>query len=103
MGTAKAALELAEQAGDAGDVDALRRAVEADGGDHQARFDLATAQFANGQQEAAVESLLEIIRHDKEWNDQAARLQLLKFFEALGHAHPLAVAGRRSLSTLLFV
>ncbi|MBV28938.1 MAG: co-chaperone YbbN [Rhodospirillaceae bacterium] len=104
VAAARTALELAEQGvQSAGDLPRFQALSMQNPDDHQARFDLATAQFANGQQEAAVESLLEIIRHDKEWNDQAARLQLLKFFEALGHAHPLAVAGRRSLSTLLFV
>jgi len=100
---ARTALELAEQGKQsAGDLPRLEKESAQNPGDHQLRFDLAMAQFVGGQQEAAIESLLEIIRRDMEWNEQAARLQLLKFFEALDHAHPLTVAGRRSLSTLIF-
>ena len=100
---ARTALELAEQGQQSvGDLPRLEKESAQNPGAHQARFDLAVAQFASGQQEAALESLLEIIRHDKEWNKQAARLLLLKFFGALGHAHPLTVTGRRSLSTLIF-
>ncbi len=100
---ARTALELAEQGQQSGgDLSRLEALSAQNPDDHQARLDLALAQFANGQQEEAIESLLEIIRRDREWNEQAARLQLLKFFEALGHAHPLTMAGRRSLSTLIF-
>jgi len=100
---ALAALELAEQGQQSvDDLPRLEKESAQNPGAHQVRFDLAVAQFASGQQEAALKSLLEIIRHDKEWNEQAARLLLLKFFKALGHAHPLTVAGRQSLSTLIF-
>ncbi len=100
---ARTALELAEQSQQSGgDLSQLKAQSAQNPDDHQARFDLALAQFANEQQEEAMESLLEIIRRDREWNEQAARLQLLKFFEVLGQAHPVTMAGRRSLSTLIF-
>ncbi len=102
VSAAKAALELAEQAGDAGDVDALRRAVEADGGDHQARFDLAQALLAAGDREGAVDQLLEIVARDRTWDEEAARKQLLVLFEAFGQADPLTLASRRRLSSMLF-
>ena len=60
------------------------------------------AQHGAGRNEQAIDELIEIIRRDREWNEQAARQQLLKLFEALGHADPLSVAGRRKLSSILF-
>jgi putative thioredoxin len=98
---AKTALELA-QAGPSGPVDELAEKVRQNPGDQQARLDLAQAQFSAGDKEGAIETLLEAIAVDREWNEQAARLQLLKFFEALGHSDPLTVQGRKKLSTLLF-
>ena len=70
--------------------------------DHQARFDLATALFAAGERQAAVDELLELFRRDRKWNDDAARKQLIKFFEAFGPTVPLTVESRRRLSSLMF-
>jgi putative thioredoxin len=99
---ALAALELAEQAKDAGDPAALRRRLEQDGANHQLRFELATALFARGQNEGAIDELLRIIAADRSWNEDAARKQLIKVFDALGTGHPLTIAGRRRLSSILF-
>ena len=101
--SAVTALTLAEQAGEAdGDTAALQARLAQDPGDHQARFDLAMAYHGAGRNEQAIDELIEIIRRDREWNEQAARQQLLKLFEALGHTDPLTVAGRRKLSSILF-
>ena len=101
--SAVSALALAEQAGEAdGDTAELQARLAQDPGDHQARFDLAMAYHGVGRNEQAIDELIEIIRRDREWNEQAARQQLLKLFEALGHADPLTVAGRRKLSSILF-
>ncbi|MEO3435380.1 co-chaperone YbbN [Inquilinus sp. CAU 1745] len=70
--------------------------------DHQARFDLAMAAYGAGRREDAVDALLEIIRRDREWNEGAARVQLLKLFEAFGQTDKLTVQSRRRLSSLLF-
>ena len=100
---ARSTLELAEQAaGSLGDLAKLQAQVAQNAGDHQARFDLATAQFAAGQSEEAVDHMLELFRRDRKWNDEAARKQLLKFFEALGPMHALTVAARKRLSSLMF-
>ncbi len=100
---ARTALELAETGEKAqGTVGELRRRLERDAADHQARFDLASALFAGGQREQAVDELLDLVRRDRKWNDEAARKQLVKFFEAMGHADPLTVAARRRLSSILF-
>jgi putative thioredoxin len=99
---ARAALALAEEAGALPDPAQLNARLEANPNDLEARLDLATALFLRGQAEAAIEHLLAIVRQDREWRDQAARKQLLKFFDALGPQHPATVSGRRKLSTVLF-
>lgn len=97
------ALEIAEQAGStSNDTTALEAKVEANPNNHQARFDLANAYYAAGKKEEAAEALLEIIRRDLEWNDEAARTQLLKFFEIFGHTDPITMEARRKLSSILF-
>ncbi len=102
VAAAIAALVLVEQGAGAGDIAKLKAKVDQDPKDHQARFDLATAMFAAGQQEPAIEQLLELYKRDRKWNDEAARKQLLKFFEALGGTSPLTISGRRRLSSLMF-
>jgi putative thioredoxin len=100
---ARSALELAQQAANAsGDLAQLQQKVAQDPSDHQARHDLALALFAAGQQEAAIDQLLELFKRDRKWNDDGARKQLVKFFEALGGTHPLTISGRRRLSSLMF-
>lgn len=79
----------------------LEARLAADPADHQARYDLATALNAMGRREEAADALLEIIRRQRGWNDDAARLQLLKFFEAWGD-DPATGAARRRLSAVLF-
>ncbi len=99
----RAALDLAE-AGDkaSGAVGELRARLAADPNDHQARLDLATALFAAGEREPAIDELLEIVKRAREWNEQAARKQLVKFFEAMGPTDPLTLTARRRLSSILF-
>lgn len=101
--TARAALELAKQAAGAGPVDELRAAVEADENDHQARFDLAVALAATGDNEAAVEHLLTLFGKDRNWNDEAAKTQLFTIFDALKPTDPVVLNGRRRLSSMIFV
>lgn len=96
------AVELLGAGGAAGAVGDLEAKVAATPGDHQARYDLAMALFADGRQEEAADHLLEIVRRDRAWNDGAARQQLVKFFEAWGPTHDLTVSVRRRLSSILF-
>jgi len=103
IAAARAALDLAEAGEKAsGAVGELRARLERDANDHEARFELAAALFAAGERETAVDELLEIIKRQREWNEQAARKQLVKFFEAMGPADPLTLTARRRLSSLLF-
>ena len=97
------ALELAEKvAGAAGGLTQARAAVDANPNDLAARQELALALFATGEQAESMEQLLESIRIDRAWNEEAARMQLLEFFKTLGPANRDVMAARRKLSTLLF-
>jgi putative thioredoxin len=96
-------LELAEKAaGAAGGLTQARAAVDADSNDLAARQELALALFATGEQAESMEQLIESIRIDRAWNEEAARMQLLEFFKTLGPANRDVIAARRKLSTLLF-
>lgn len=99
---ARAQLQLARQAANAGPLDDLRARVEADPADQQARFDYATALHAGGQVEAAIDELLEAFRRDREWNEGAAKAQLITIFDAMKPTDPIAQKGRRRLSSLIF-
>jgi putative thioredoxin len=100
---ARSALMLAEEGREArSQLDTYKARLEADPKDHQARYDLATALNAMGEREQAADALLEVMRRDRKWNDEAARLQLLKFFEAWGSDDPVTAAARRRLSSILF-
>jgi putative thioredoxin len=101
IAAAQAAIELAEQAAALGDLAELEARIENDPADHQARFDLAVALAASNKQ-AAVDHLIEIVRRDREWNEDGARKQLLQFFEAWGAKEPATGYGRRKLSSVLF-
>ena len=98
----KAAVDLAEQSAGLGEVDDLKRRVDGDPNDMQARFDLAIAHNGKNMREEATDGLIEIMRRDRGWNDEGARKQLLQFFEAWGPMDKASVAGRRKLSGLLF-
>ncbi|MGB8623163.1 MAG: tetratricopeptide repeat protein, partial [Paracoccaceae bacterium] len=99
---AKAQIDLAKQAADAGPVTDLRAAVEADPDNNQARFDLALALHASGDAEGAIDQLLELFRRDREWNDEAAKTQLFKIFEAMKPQDPVMLKGRRRLTSMIF-
>ena len=99
---AHAQLELAKQATNVGPLADLQAAVEANGDDNQARFDLATAMHAADDAAGAVEQLLELFRRDQSWNDGAAKAQLFTVFDALPANDPTVLNGRRKLSSLIF-
>ncbi len=99
---ARAALDLARSAPPAEDFAPLVAAAEADPENLQARFDLANAQMAAGQRDAAAESFLAIVAKDRDWNEGAARAQFLKLLEVVGLEDPWVSAQRRRLSAILF-
>ena len=103
IAAARSALELAVEGQKAiGSVDQLRARLDANADDHEARFELATALFGAGERESAIDELLALFRRDRAWDEQAARRQLVKFFEVMGPTDPLTLSGRRRLSSLMF-
>jgi putative thioredoxin len=102
---AVAALEIKEAtalSADEGAIGELESKIAADPKDMRARFDLAMARYGGGDREVAIDELVEMVRLDRQWNEDAARKQLVKFFEALGPTDPLTLYGRRGLSSVLF-
>ena len=98
----RAQIELARQAAKAGPLDELHALLAKDPGNRQAMFDLATAQHAAGDVEGAVTTLLDLFKLDREWNEGAARAQLMVIFEALKPTDPVVLKGRRRLSSMIF-
>jgi putative thioredoxin len=104
IASAKAALELARKAESSAKADtkALVAEIEKNPANYQARFDLALALNAKGDREGTLDQLLEIIRRNRSWNEDAARKQLIELFEAWGPDHPMSAKGRQRLSSMLF-
>jgi len=98
----EAELKLVDQAADAGDTAPLRARLEADPKDHQARYDLALALDGAGDRDGAIEQLLELVRLDRKWNEEAARKHLVTLFEAMGPTDDRTLSARRKLSGILF-
>jgi len=102
VAAARAALELAEQARTLGPLADLEQKVAANPLDHQARFDLALALNGKGRRQDALEHLIAIVKRDRKWNDDAARKQLVQFFDAWGPTDEATIEGRKRLSSILF-
>jgi putative thioredoxin len=98
----KASLALARSAASAGDTAPLLARIAADPKDHAARIDVAKAFAALGRKQEALDQLLEAIRRDRKWNEEAARKQLVELFNAWGPKDPMTLEGRRRLSSILF-
>jgi putative thioredoxin len=102
LAAVRAKIALAKQAESLGNPAELERRLQANPKDHQARFDLAMIQNAQGKRVEAADNLLAIVKADRSWNDDGARAQLLKFFEAWGMTDDATLAARRKLSSVLF-
>jgi putative thioredoxin len=98
----QASVELARKVPAGADTASLAAKVAANPADHQARIDLAVALAAGGDKDGATEHLLTSFRRDRNWNEQAARRQLVQLFEAWGPKDPATVDGRKRLSSLMF-
>lgn len=98
----RVAIDLARRGADPNKLDDLRAKVAANPADHQARIDLAVALAAANDKEGAMTELLESFRRDRNWNEQAARKQLVQLFDAWGPKDEATLEGRRRLSSLLF-
>ena len=98
----QAQIELTNQAEGIGELNDLRKLLSTDINNHQVRFDLALALFTKGEPSEAIQESLVIFRVDQDWNDDAARQQLFKFFDILGGEDPITLSGRRQLASMLF-
>ena len=98
----QAQIDLTNQTEGLGEINDLRETLNNDLSNHQIRFDLALALFTAGETNDAIQELLTIFRKDQEWNDDAARQQLFKFFDILGGDDPITLSGRRQLASMLF-
>ena len=102
LAAVRAKVALAKEAASLGDPAEFERRLAENPKDHQARFDLAMVQNALGMRSEAAENLLAIIKADRGWNEDGARTQLLKLFEAWGMTDDVTLSARRKLSSLLF-
>jgi putative thioredoxin len=100
LDSVRAALALAASA--PADASAAEKRLAADPGDHAARLELAKSLAGKGKFDAAADQLLTLIAADRDWNEGAARKELLTVFEAAGPASEVAKQGRRRLSSILF-
>ena len=98
----QAQIDVSNQAEGVGEINDLRSTLSNDENNHKTRFDLALALFTKGETSEAIQELLTIFRVDQEWNDDAARQQLFKFFDILGSENPITLSGRRQLASMLF-
>jgi putative thioredoxin len=99
---AMAAIDLAARAAAAGDLKGFEDRIARDPKDHEARYNLALGHYAGGNADAAIQHLLEIVKLNRAWNEEAARKELIKIFEALGPTNESTMKGRRGLSAILF-
>ena len=99
---ALSALTLAKDAKPVEDLSGLIASVAAHPNDHAARFTLAGGLMAAGDRDGAADHLLAIIAAERDWNEGAARAQLLRLFEVVGVSDPWVSAQRRRLSAVLF-
>ena len=97
-----AALQLAKEAEDLGELGELEAKLAASPDDQQIRFDLALAYNAADERIKAAQTLVDIIRKDRDWNEDGARKKLLELFDAWGPMDEASVKGRRLLSSVLF-
>ena len=100
--TALAALKVASQGAAVGDIGVLEAAVEADKKNLGARLELAIGLFSAGQRDAAIDHLVESLKIDRTWNNEAARKQLIQFFETMNPTDETTISGRRKMSAVLF-
>ncbi len=98
----KAQLEMALNPVDVSEIGTLKAQIEKNPDDFQARMDLAVLLNGADERAEATDQLIYIIKKMRSWNDEAARKQLVKFFEAWGPKDEFTVAGRRKLSSVLF-
>jgi len=94
-------LESIDAVVDAPDFESLLQSIEQDPKNCLAREQLSAHYKLRGDYVAAMEQLIEIVRSDRNYNDDAGRTGLLKIFDMLGHNHELVGQYRRKLAQVL--
>ncbi len=94
-------LESIDAVIDAPDIESLLQTIEQEPANCLAREQLSAHYKLRGDYATAMEQLLEIVRRDRNYNDDAGRTGLLKIFEMLGHQHELVGQYRRKLAQVL--
>ncbi len=100
--SAAAALDLALNPVDTSVIGQLQESLKATPDDFEKRLELAVALNGSGLRAEATEQLLYVIRKNRDWNEAAARKQLVQFFDVWGPKDEFTLAGRRKLSAILF-
>lgn len=100
--SAKAALDLALNPVDTSELTRLEAVIATTPDDFSARIEIAVILNGSNQRTEAIDHLIYVIRKDRSWNDDAARKQLVLFFEAWGPKDEATLVGRRKLSSVLF-
>ena len=98
----KAKIQLINETASLGSKDELLKKLSSDEDNHQIRFDLALILNSEGKHQEAASQLIEIMRRNRDWNDDGARKKLLEFFESWGQTAPQTQKARRLLSSVLF-
>ena len=79
----------------------LQSLVDGDGSNLELRMNLAYRLIADDKIEAALEQLLELLKLDREWQEQKARATMIQVFDLLGKGNQIATAYRRKMFTFL--
>jgi putative thioredoxin len=90
-----------DKVADAPAAEDLSSRVEANPQDHEARYQLAMHKVLAGDYDGAVDLLLELMKMDRAFDDDAGRLGLLQVFELLGE-DPRVHQYRRRMTSLLY-
>ena len=102
LSSIKAQLELATQAASYTPIDELKLLVISEPNNYKAQMELAVLMHSNGETAGAIEKLLSILKNDLEWNDGSAKAKLIKIFDSMKGNDPIALKGRRQLSSIIF-
>ncbi|WP_257264536.1 tetratricopeptide repeat protein [Endozoicomonas sp. ONNA2] len=97
----KAKLSFYEMVADAPAQNALETRLTDNENDHEARYQLAIRLVIADQNEQALENLLTIVRRDREFREDGARLLMLQVFDQLGQGNLIAKRYRGKLFGLL--
>lgn len=95
-------IDFASAAAASPDAAALKRRIERDAGDLEARLQLAKLCAAKEDYREALDQLLEIVRRDRSFREDAARKTMLEIFTLLGNQGELVSDYRRRLASAMY-